>query len=167
MRWHIRLAATDEGLDLAGLRSLAALVDGVPLCMGGDLVGHVREPWIIGRELFAVAEIAAAPFAAQLEAWERRGRLATAAGLWIEGRTAPAKLTECEPSAVYVAVASVDVVTLPRGAGCFLWSDEVAASGEGVLPGVGAATARPWRPRPARGEDSLGDLRRRGARGAR
>jgi hypothetical protein len=164
MRWHIRLAATDEGLGLAGLRSLAALVDGVPLCMGGDLVGHVREPWIIGRELFGVAEITAAPFAVQLEAWERRGRQQTACGLWIHGPTALTDSTECEPGRVYLAVTSIEVVDVPRGVGCFLWSSAAPA---GALPGISMPPGRPWKPRPARAADPVGDLRRRGARGAR
>jgi len=127
----------------------------------------VREPVLLGRELFAVAEITAAAFAGQLGEWERRGCLSTVVGLSVIGRRVPVTVAECEPSSVYVDVAAVTVSDLPRGgAGCFLWSDEVAAAGGGVLPGLEAPAPGPRRPRHGPGEDPRGDLRQRFARRA-
>lgn len=172
--WHTRLGVAGastpaaEGLDLVGLRALVPLVAGAPIRAVGRAVGHVREPWLIGRELFALAEITDAAFEAQLRAWERRGHLQTAVGLCILGRRVPLDQGEGEPSSIYVAVAAVEVVNLPRSAACFLWSAEAAAGG--VLPALTAAMPRAWTPRPARGADPLGAMRRRftrhGAEGA-
>ncbi|MDO8475023.1 MAG: hypothetical protein Q7W02_02305 [Candidatus Rokubacteria bacterium] len=171
MSWQIRLggvgapAGAGEVLDLAALRSLAEIMrqGHVPLRARGAVVGDVREPCLIGRELFALAEVSDEAFAAQLGEWERRGCLSTVAGLSIVGRRVPMAETECERSSVYTAVRSVDVIDLPRGAACFLWNSEPAAGAE--LPGLTAPGRRAWRPRPARGADPLGNLKRRFARG--
>jgi len=173
MSWQIRLGAVGaaigagEGLDLAALRSLVPLVDGAPIRVAGREVGHVREPVLLGRELFAVAEITAAAFAGQLGEWERRGCLSTVVGLSIIGRRVPVAAAECEPSSAYVDVVAVTVTDVPRGgAGCFLWSEEAAAAGGGVLPGLEAGAPGPRRPRHGPGEDPLRDLRQRFARRA-
>lgn len=162
-RWQIRLSAAGAGLDVGALHSLVPLVARAPIRAAGREVGHVREPVIVGRELFALATIEAEAFEMQLHEWARRGILQTAAGLCIIGRRVPVDQGEGEPSAVYTAVRSVDVIEVPRGPGCFLWRAESAAGAE--LPGLSAPVARPWKPRPARGHDPAGALRRRFARG--
>jgi len=76
-------------------------------------------------------------------------------------------VAECEPSSAYVDVAAVTVTDVPRGgAGCFLWSEEAAAAGGGVLPGLAAPAPGLRRPRRVPGEDPRGDLRQRFARRA-
>ena len=139
------LGVAGLGLDLTALRSLVPLVEWVPLRMAGNMVGHVREPLLIRRELFAQAEIADAAFEAKLSEWELRGRLHTAVSLRINGRTAPTAQADGEPSHVSTAVASIDVVDLPRTGGCFFGATLPGMTVPVPAPGdLGFRYSIPW-----------------------